>query len=69
MTKIDKLVVKYTDGYNGEHATSVNGKGNPSLDDMIVIGLNNKMSEKRCREIANEVKDNCRDLLLNDSLF
>lgn len=55
-----------SDGYNGEHATSVNGKGNPSLEDMIVIGTKNKMSEKRCREIFDEVRGNCGDLLLND---
>ena len=27
-----------TEGYNGEHATSVNGTGNPTLEDMIAIG-------------------------------
>ena len=52
-----------TEGYNGEHATSVNGKGNPSLDDMIEVGKKIKISEKRCREIFSEVKDNCRNIL------
>ena len=27
-----------TEGYNGEHATSVNGTGHPSLQDMIAVG-------------------------------
>ena len=53
-----------TEGYNGEHATSVNGTGNPTLKDMIAVGTKNKMSEQRCREIFEEVKANCGDLLL-----
>ncbi|MDO4462334.1 MAG: type II toxin-antitoxin system HipA family toxin, partial [Bacteroidia bacterium] len=27
-----------SDGYNGEHATSINGKGHPTLDDVIAVG-------------------------------
>ena len=53
-----------TEGYNGEHATSVNGTGNPTLKDMIEVGTKNKMTEQRCREIYEEVKSNCGDLLL-----
>ena len=53
-----------TEGYNGEHATSVNGTGNPTLKDMIEVGTKNKMTEQRCREIFEEVKSNCGDLLL-----
>lgn len=53
-----------TEGYNGEHATSVNGTGTPTLKDMIAVGTKNKMSEQRCREIFEEVKSNCGDLLL-----
>lgn len=55
-----------TEGYNGEHATSVNGSGHPTLADMIAIGVKIKMSEKRCKDIFEEVKDNCGDILLND---
>ena len=53
-----------TEGYNGEHATSVNGTGNPTLKDMIAVGTKNKISEQRCREIYEEVKSKCGDLLL-----
>lgn len=53
-----------TEGYNGEHTTSVNGTGNPTLKDMIAVGMKNKLSEQRCREIYEEVKSNCGDLLL-----
>ena len=54
-----------TEGYNGEHATSVNGTGNPTLTDMIAIGTKFKMKEQRCREIFEDVKAVCGDLLLH----
>lgn len=51
-----------TEGYNGEHATSVNGTGHPSVHDFVAIGAKIKMKEQRCREIIDEVRDNCHDL-------
>lgn len=54
------------EGYNGQHATSVNQTGFPTLTDFIAVGTKTKMSEKRCREIFDEVYGNCGDLLLND---
>ena len=54
-----------TEGYNGEHATSVNGTGNPTLKDMIAIGTKIKMKEERCHEIFKEVETACGDLLLH----
>ncbi len=38
-------------GYNGEHATSVNGIGNPAEEDMIAVGTEIRISRKRCLEI------------------
>ena len=55
-----------TEGYNGQHATSVNSTGYPTLQDFIAIGTKIKMSEKRCKEIFDEVYQNCDDLLFND---
>ena len=52
-----------TEGYNGEHATSVNGTGRPTLSDMIAVGVKIKMKEQRCREIFDEVESPCGDLL------
>lgn len=49
-------LTKCTEGYNGEHATSVNGTSHPTLNDMIAIGMKNKMTESRCREIHKEVE-------------
>jgi serine/threonine-protein kinase HipA len=48
-----------TEGYNGEHATSINGTGNPSLDDMITVGTRVKMDKQQCQAIYNEVKAAC----------
>lgn len=53
-----------TEGYNGQHATSVNQTGYPTLKDFIAVGTKIKMYEKRCREIFDEVYQNCGDLLL-----
>lgn len=52
-----------TEGYNGQHATSVNGSGRPTLQNFIAVGTKIKMTEKRCREIFQEIYDSCGDLL------
>ena len=53
------------EGYNGQHATSVNFSGYPTLQDFIAVGTKSKISKKRCLEIFDEVYQNCGDLLLN----
>jgi serine/threonine-protein kinase HipA len=57
-----------TEGYNGEHATSVNGTGYPTIDDMLAVGKKVTLRESRCREIIDEVRSNCGDLL-NDTIL
>ncbi len=52
-----------TEGYNGEHATSVNGTGNPAISDFIAVGTKIRLSEAVCRGIIEEVADNCGGLL------
>ena len=54
-----------TEGYNGQHATSVNNTGNPSLQDFMAVGTKIKISAGRCREVFDVVYQNCGDLLLN----
>ena len=54
-----------TEGYNGQHATSVNQTGYPTLRDFIAVGTKIKMTERRCRDIFDEVYQNCGDLLLH----
>ncbi len=55
-----------TEGYNGQHATSVNGTGHPRLSDFIAVGKKIKLSEDRCREIIEEVRSGCSDLTRYD---
>ena len=45
-----------TTGYNGEHATSVNGTGRPTLADFIAVGTKIRLSKDRCNELIDEVK-------------
>ena len=52
-----------TEGYNGEHATSVNGTGHPTQKDFIAVGTKIKMNEQRCREIIEEVRLGCDDIV------
>lgn len=54
------------EGYNGQHATSVNGTGQPRLRDFIAVGAKIRISERRCREIVEEVASACRDLTRYD---
>ena len=53
----------YADGYNGQHATSVNGSGKPTIQDFIAVGTKIKIAENKCREIIRQVQENCGDLL------
>lgn len=56
------------EGYNGEHATSVNGTGHPQAADFIAVGTKIKLPEKTCRRIMEEVADNCGKLLRHQTL-
>ncbi len=55
-----------TEGYNGEHATSVNGTGHPRLNDFIAVGRKIKLSEDRCLEIIEELRSGCKALTRYD---
>ena len=50
-------LTRCTEGYNGEHATSVNGTGHPTMEDFIAVGTKIKMTEKRCKELIETVKN------------
>ena len=57
-----------TEGYNGEHATSVNGTGHPTLKDIVAVGKKIQIQEKRCMEIYDEVYAHCGDLLVSGDM-
>lgn len=53
------------EGYNGEHATSVNGTGQPSISDFLAVGKKISLSEKRCQELIEEVRAGCSNAFGN----
>lgn len=55
-----------TEGYNGEHATSINGKGSPTLEDILTVGMKIKLTKKQCVTLFEEVRDEVGDLLLHE---
>ena len=48
--------------FKGEHATKVNGSGNPTLDDILAVAKNTEMDEKLAKDIALDIKDKCSSL-------
>lgn len=51
-----------SEGYNGEHASSVNGTAHPTLEDFIAVGTKTRMTRNRCLEIIDEVRAGCEEL-------
>lgn len=50
-------------GYNGEHASSVNNNGNPTLEDMLAVGESIRIGREKGMEIIREVWQGCRNIL------
>ena len=50
-------------GYNGEHATTANGSGNPTIEDMLVVGEGIRISRKKGQEIIGQLKEVCKEIL------
>lgn len=57
-----------SNGYNGEHATSVNGNGKPTIEDMLTVGESIRISRKKGKEIIDNIAENCDDILSNHYL-
>jgi len=55
-------LTRCSEGYNGQHATSVNATSNPTLEDFVAVGTHFKMTTARCKDIYDEVFCNCGDL-------
>ena len=43
-------------GFNDMHTTSVNGKGNPSMDDIVEVAKQVSISEKLTKNIYSDIK-------------
>ena len=46
-------------GFNGYHTTTINGKGEPTLTDIMTIASEVGMSKQRATQILEEVSDKC----------
>ena len=53
-----------SDGINGNHTTTINGKGNPSLDDMLSVAKNTGLNIKTAKDLFEEVYSNCSTIRL-----
>lgn len=40
-------LTRCNNGYNGEHATSVNNHGNPTIEDMLIVGESIRIPRKK----------------------
>lgn len=50
------------EGYNGQHATSVNGTGTPTKADFMEAGRKIRIPEARCHQLFEQVAYNCSDI-------
>lgn len=46
-------------GFNGQHTTSVNNKGNPSLSDVMAVVSATDLNKRRAKQIIDQVMDIC----------
>lgn len=50
-------LTRSTNGYNGEHATSVNYQGNPTIEDMLIVGESIRIPRKKGRELITAIAE------------
>jgi serine/threonine-protein kinase HipA len=55
-----------SNGYNGEHATSVNNHGNPTIEDMLAVGESIRIPRKRGLDMIQHITEGCFDILSKD---
>lgn len=58
----------YSDGMNGEHATSVLGNGKPSLADVLALAEVVGLPKRRASATARDIQAACHDLLQRHNL-
>jgi serine/threonine-protein kinase HipA len=57
-----------SNGYNGEHATSVNNNGNPTIQDMITVGESIRIPRKKGMDTIQHMAEVCSDILSKNYL-
>ena len=55
-----------SNGYNGEHATSVNKNGKPTIEDMIVVGESIRIPRKKGMDMILSIAEGCSEILSED---
>ena len=55
-------LTRSSEGYNGEHATSVNNNGLPTIEDMLTVGETIRISRKKGMEIITSISDCCKEI-------
>ena len=55
-----------SNGINGNHTTTINGKGNPKLDDIFAVATNTGIELKTAKKLFEEVYFNCDEIRLTD---
>lgn len=56
-------LTRCSNGYNGEHATSVNNHGTPTIEDMLVVGESIRIPRKKGLEMIRQLAVCCKELL------
>lgn len=57
-------LLPFEEGYHGQHATSVMGKGNPTEGDLLAAGQSIRISALRGQKIIDEIKEQLKALPL-----
>ena len=54
----------YSDSFNGEHATTINGEGkNPTLENVLSVAKNIGVKEALAKDIALNIKEKTKALI------
>lgn len=53
----------YSSGFNGNHSTTINGRGNPSKEDVLKAGVEAGLEHKVCLHIYEEVETATKELM------
>ena len=63
------LAVSFTNGYNGEHASSVNNHGNPTIEDLLIVGESIRIPQNKGKEMIVGVAEKCSEIISNEYIF
>ena len=53
----------YSTSFGGEHATMVNGRGKPTMDDILALSSEVGLPSRKAKVVAQEVQARCNELL------